>query len=57
MALKKLKMGVGVIAILLGIPILISTIGIINNMNYILSRMGIGLILVLGGTWTIWMNW
>jgi hypothetical protein len=57
MALENLKIGIGVVAILLGIPILISPIGIIGPMTYILSQVGIGLILVLGGIWAVWMNW
>lgn len=57
MALKNLKIGLGVIAILLGIPILISPIGIVGHFFSIIRRVGIGLILVLGGTWAVWMNW
>lgn len=57
MALEKLKIGIGIIAIGLGIPVLLSPIGIVGPMSYILSRVGAGLLLVLGGTWAVWMNW
>ncbi|HET7324190.1 MAG TPA: hypothetical protein VFJ06_07655 [Halococcus sp.] len=56
MAWEKLKVAVGVIAIGFGIPILISPIGIVGHMSYLLSQIGTGLILVLGGLWAVWMN-
>ncbi len=57
MALEKTKMALGAIAILLGIPILVSPIGTVGQFGYIISRMGAGLGLVLFGMWAIWMNW
>lgn len=57
MALRNLKIGIGVIAILLGMPVLLSSIGIVGHFFSIIRRVGFGLILVIGGTWAVWMNW
>lgn len=57
MALEKLKILVGIIAIGFGIPVLISPIGVVGHFGYIIGRIAIGLTLVLGGTWAVWINW
>lgn len=57
MVLAKLKILVGIVAIGLGIPILVSPIGVVGHFGYIIGRIGAGLVLVLGGLWAVWMNW
>lgn len=57
MAVAKLKIVIGFIAIGLGIPILVLPIGVVGHFGYIVGRIGAGLGLVLGRLWAVWMNW
>jgi hypothetical protein len=57
MVLQNLKIGIGIVALLVGMPILISPIGVVGHFSSVIGRVGIGLILVIGGAWAVWMNW